>query len=423
MGKDLSGKELGEGIIQRKNGRYEARFVDRFGKRISFSGKDLKDVKKRYNEAIYENEKEINIKKDIKLDKWYKEWMNVYKYDVIRENTKRHYNQVYAKHISPKLGNFNLTSITQVQIKRLLKDLDKQGYGYETKNKVRILLVDIFNKALINEYVKKNPAKGITIKRNDSVERRVLSQEEQSVFFDCCKGTFYDNFFVTAVTTGMRIGELAALRWKDIDWNKNVIHVTRTLVYQKFDDDDKKEFHLGDPKTQTSIRDIPISRQCEIALKKQYIQKKAVENKMPVTKDVDKQFKDLLFTTRFNTPLNSQIISDAIDKIISEINMTRDYLDEMETFSAHCLRHTFATRCFESGIQPKTVQSYLGHASLQMTMDLYTSVMPKQMISEMDKVSNAMDKIAIIGDEIVETKFDAINNVKKLPIRDDSMVV
>ena len=169
MGKDLSGKELGEGIIQRKNGRYEARFVDRFGKRISFSGKDLKDVKKRYNEAIYENEKEINIKKDIKLDKWYKEWMNVYKYDVIRENTKRHYNQVYAKHISPKLGNFNLTSITQVQIKRLLKDLDKQGYGYETKNKVRILLVDIFNKALINEYVKKNPAKGITIKRNDSI--------------------------------------------------------------------------------------------------------------------------------------------------------------------------------------------------------------------------------------------------------------
>lgn len=423
MGKDLKGRELGEGIIQRKNGRYEARFVDRFGKRASISGKDLKDVKRRYNQAIYENEQEINIKKDIKLDKWYKEWMNVYKYDIIRENTKRHYNMVYTKHISPALGNYNLTSITQVQIKKLLKDLDKQGYGYETRNKVRILLIDIFNKALINEYVKKNPAKGISIKRNDNVERRVLSQEEQTVFFDCCKGTFYDNLFVTAVNTGMRIGELAALRWEDIDWDKNVIHVTRTLVYQKFDADEKKEFHLGDPKTETSVRDIPISRQCEIALKKQYMQKKVMENKMPITKDVDNQFKDLLFTTRFNTPLNSQVVSDAINKIISEINVTRDYLDEMETFSAHCFRHTFATRCFESGLQPKVVQSYLGHATLQMTMDLYTSVMPKHMIAEMDKISDVMDTISNSSDEIVEKKFNSAKNVKQFPVCDDSMVV
>ncbi|MCI7106387.1 MAG: site-specific integrase [Agathobacter sp.] len=423
MGKDLNGKEIGAGIVQRKNGRYEARFVDRFGKRISFSGFDLKDVKKRYNEAIYENEKEINIKKDIKLDQWYKEWMNVYKYDVIRENTRRHYNHVYTKHISPVLGNFNLSSITQVQIKKLLKDLDKKGYGFETRNKVRILLVDIFNKALINEYVRRNPAKGITIKRNDKVERRVLSQEEQVAFFDCCKGTFYDNLFVTAVTTGMRIGELAALRWSDIDWNQNVIHVTRTLVYQKFEDDEKKEFHLGDPKTETSVRDIPIGRQCGIALKKQYMQKAVVTNKVPVTKTIDRQFEDLLFTTKFNTPLNSQIVSEAIDKIVNEINLTRDYLDEMETFSAHCFRHTFATRCFEAGIQPKTVQSYLGHANLQMTMDLYTSVMPRHMATEMDKVSDVMDELAESGEKLAESRFDAIQNSNIIPIYGGSMVV
>ena len=59
MGKDLKGKELGHGICQRKNGRYDARFVDRFGKRQSISGKDLKDVKRRYNEALYENEKRV----------------------------------------------------------------------------------------------------------------------------------------------------------------------------------------------------------------------------------------------------------------------------------------------------------------------------------------------------------------------------
>ena len=70
LGKDLKGKELGQGIIQKKNGRYEARYIDRFGKRVSISGRDLKDVKKRYNEAIYENDKQINVKDNITLDEW-----------------------------------------------------------------------------------------------------------------------------------------------------------------------------------------------------------------------------------------------------------------------------------------------------------------------------------------------------------------
>lgn len=423
MGKGLDGKELGKGIVQKKNGRYEARFTNRFGKRVSFSGNDLKKVRKSYNEAIYEDEKEINIKDHIRLDTWYQEWMNVYKYDTIRENTKQYYNYVYSKHISPTLGNFQLSKITQLDIKKLLKSLDKNGYGYETRNKVRILLVDIFNKALINEYVRKNPAKGIALKRNEEVERRVLSEEEQAIFFDYSKGTFYDNFFVTAIMTGMRIGEIAALRWKDIDWDKRVIHIRRTLIYQKFEGDTKKEFHFGDPKTNTSVRDIPINKQCEVALKRQYMQKSIVSGKAPITKKVDPEFSDLLFTTRYNTPINSQIISDAIKRIVTEINYMRDYLDEIETFSAHCFRHTFATRCFEAGIMPKTVQAYLGHATLQMTMDLYTSVMPKYMASEMEKVEDVFDKISDMSEDLMQRQFEKQYNSNIVPIRGDSLVV
>lgn len=424
MGKDLKGKELGQGIIQKKNGRYEARYVDRFGKRVSISGRDLKDVKKRYNEAIYENEKEINIRTNIKLDDWYEQWMNVYKFDTIRENTKNHYNQVYTKHISPYIGNFYLKDIKQMDIKKILKKLDENGYGFETKNKVRVILIDIFNKAVANDYIRKNPAKGISVKRNNEKDIMVLSQEEQAIFFNCCKGTFYDNFFTTAVSTGMRIGELAALRWNDIDWNENVIRVTRTLIYQKFDGDNKKEFHFGDPKTDTSVRVIPINKQCKIALKKQYMQKNIVASKAPKCKQPDKQFADLLFTTKYNTPLNSQIVCDAIKRIIDEINLTRDITDEIELFSCHCFRHTFATRCFEAGIAPKTVQAYLGHATLQMTMDLYTSVMPRQLINEMDKVSAVFDEIAENEDVYIEKRYESIVNKDKIiSFHGDSMVV
>lgn len=425
MGKDLNGKELGKGIIQKQNGRYEARFQNRFGKRISISGNNLKDVKKRYNEAIYEDEKEINIRDSIKLDNWYEKWMNIYKYDSIRDNTKRAYNQVYQKHISPILGNYNIQDITQLQIRELLKKKKKEGLGYETRNKIKILLVDIFNKAMIDQFVNRNPAKGITVKRDEERDVQVLSLEDQVAFFDCCKGTFYDNFFNVALQTGMRIGELAALRWKDIDWKNNTIHVTRTLVYQKYEEDDKKTFHFEDPKTNTSTRDIPINKQCSIFLKKQFMQKKVIETKAPLVKKPDKQFQDLLFTTKFNTPLNSQLVLDAIEKIVNEVNMTRDYTEELEMFSCHCFRHTFATRCFEAGIKPKTVQKYLGHATLQMTMDLYTSVLQEHMSSEMDKLDDIFEKIEDYGDNIAEQRFaESVENTPNNIIKfGDCMVV
>lgn len=411
MGKDLNGKELGNGIIQKKSGRYEARFNNRFGKRVSISGNDLKEVKRKFNEAIYEDQKQINTKDSIKLNDWYNKWLDLYKYDSVRPNTIRYYNQVYQSHIRPTLGNRKLKEITQEQIKELLKKLKKQGLGYETRNKVKVLLVDIYNKAIINEYVLKNPAQGISVKRdkNENKDVRVLSLEEQAIFFECCKGTFYDNFFVVAVQSGLRIGELAALREKDIDFKANVIHVTRTLVYQKYDEDEKKTYHFEEPKTTTSTRDVPISTQCAIALKKQFIQKRVISSKAPKSKKTPEEFSDLLFTTRFNTPLNSEVISTAIESILAEVNLIRDPLEEIQNFSCHCFRHTFATRCFEAGIQPKTVQKYLGHATLQMTMDLYTSVLKEYMSSEMDKFNAISDKIESYVDENVEQKFEEIN--------------
>ena len=408
MGKDLKGKELGRGIVQKPNGSYEARYVDRFGNRKSITGKELRDVKKRYNEAIYENEHELNIRENYSLDDWNNKWIDIYKAGEIRPNTLVRYKDAYRKHISPILGKMKLSVITQVDIRKLLKNMKKAGYGYELRNSVRILLVDMFNKALIDDFVRKNPAKGITIKRDEEKEIRVLTVEEQVTFFDCCKGTFYDNFFVTAVASGMRIGEIAALREEDIDFVKKEIYVRRTLVYAKYEEDVQKTFHFEDPKTESSVRTIPMNKQCFNALQKQIMQKRVVANKAPKSKLPEKQLRDLLFTTSFNTPINSQIIYDAIKKIVNEINMTRDILEEMEMFSCHTFRHTFATRCFEAGIKPKTVQHFLGHATLQMTMDLYTSVLPKHAEDEMCKFDERTELLEEESREIMKRKSNIV---------------
>lgn len=95
----------------------------------------------------------------------------------------------------------------------------------------------------------------------------------------------------------------------------------------------------------------------------------------------------MLFTTKFGTPLNIEIFNQSVKRIIEEVNLSRDTLDQIENFGGHTFRHTFATRCFEAGIQPKTVQAYLGHASLSMTMDLYTAVMPDYKKQEIQKLN------------------------------------
>lgn len=418
MGKDLKGKELGTGLRQKSNGVYSARYVDRFGNRKEIYDRNLINLKRKLNTALYDDANGNSVEDNsITLSQWFKSWIEVHKYKVIRNNTKMYYTQLFTKHIEPSLGRKKLKDVTQLNIRALLKELDQKGYHYETKNKVRIMLLDMFDKAMIDNYVLKNPCKGIRLARDEKKEMRVFSREEQAEFFECSKGIFYDNLFVVAVSTGLRQGEICALTWDDIDFERKEISVTKTLLYQKLEGDTQKEFHINPPKTRTSKRTVPISRQCEIALKKQYIQRNNVMSRKSAKPS--EGFENLLFTTKYGTPICNQILLDAIKRIIEEINLCRDELEQFEMFSPHCFRHTFATRCFEEGIQPKTVQTYLGHATLQMTMDLYTSVLENHKQEEMQKLENVLNDVFECGDDILEERFrqEQAAKEKVIPIK------
>ena len=211
----------------------------------------------------------------------------------------------------------------------------------------------------------------------------------------------------------MRIGEITGLTWEDVIIdeqsiatnnarviiNKELSRVNAQAMQKLKEKDIIKIFPtqkphcttrlvLKTPKTETSIRTVPINSYCRKALEKQIIQHKIV---MAKTCRKNLEFPDFLFTTKLGTPLNAQLYCDAIERIVQEVNLMRDPLDLMETFSGHCFRHTFATRCFEAGIVPKTVQAYLGHASLQMTMDLYTAVMEHKKVNDMQLLEDSID--------------------------------
>lgn len=407
MGKDLKGKELGSGLYQRKNGIYCGRFVDRFGKRRTVYDESLRCLKAKIKEEIKEdNILSTKLSTDgvkTTLDEWYKKWMDIYK-DSIRENSKRHYAQVYNKHISPVIGSKYLTDITDSDITALINDLKKRGYMYETRNKCKVILVDMFNRAMLNKLVLYNPAKSVRVLRDRVQERRVLSKDEQTDFFDTCKGTFYDELFTVAVLTGLRPGELCALRWSDIDLSRNCLSVTRTLVYQKLGGDEKKEFHIDPPKTKESERIVYFGERCAIALKKQFSKRSVISLRDAYSPLPG--FEDLLFVTKYGTPINASIFGSAIDRIVDLINENRcDGIDNFERFSAHCFRHTYATRCFEAGVEPKIVQKQLGHATLKMTLDLYTHISETKRSDELNKFIQMSEEVFEGSDDVAKRRF------------------
>lgn len=386
MGKDLNGKELGEGFRQRKDGAYSARFVNRFGKRKELYGATFKEVKNKLKNAQLEDARLSNVvNSKIILEEWYEKWFRVYKLPVIRRSSAMYYKYIYEYLIRPVIGGKKLVELTQIEVLNTLTIAKEKGYGYEVLNKMKILMVDMLNRAMQDDFVNKNVARGVPlpIRRVGTRKIKALSIEDQEAFFECAAGTFYYPAYVVAINTGLRPGELFALTEKDIDFKRKTISVSKTLTYQPEEDGKQKEFRIGPPKTDASVREVPLNEAAEKALLKQRIIHQIISRKQ-IKKT---NYPDLLFTTKFGTPLNIEIFNQSIKRIIEEVNLSRDALDQIENFGGHTFRHTFATRCFEAGIQPKTVQAYLGHASLSMTMDLYTAVMPDYKKQEIQKLN------------------------------------
>lgn len=392
MGKDLKGKELGKGISQRKDGRYQARFTDRFGKRRCVYGITLKEVKNALMSEVVDNYSKNNVvDSNMTLDQWYEKWMRVYKEPVLKPSTIRIYIRTYHCYIKPVLGRLPLSSITKLMVTDLLNGLGKRLHK-STVNNIRTVLCDLFSYAMDNDLCTKNPAKGIKIIGTDRRKIVTLSREDQRDFFFMAKGCFYYNLYIVAVNTGLRSGELRSLTLDDIDFENNTINVTKTLTYfRKSSKDDFLGYKISIPKTKSSIRTVPMNSICRKAIEDQVQQLNTLP---PIDYDSDVLGK-LLFVTRNNRPLMDEVLGSSIRTVRNNVNKIRASQNQplMPKFSAHTFRHTFATRCFEAGIPPKTVQSYLGHTNIQMTMDIYTEVLSDKKMSDIKLLESTMNDI------------------------------
>lgn len=390
MGKDLKGKELGVGLNQRKDGRYQARFTRKDGKRTEKNFSKITEARNWLNEQRYLDN--VSGTNNMTVDEWYKCWISNYKENIVKDGTTKNYKNRYEFSIKNEIGKMKLSEVKQVHCQRILNNMFDSGrYSNGTIELTQITLHAIFKGAVENDYLRKNPAEGLKIKfkEDDNCERRVLTREEQKTFKQYSNNTLYYNAYCLVLETGLRAGEIGGLQWSDIDFDKKCLYVRRTLLQ----DSSKGGFYFGTPKTKSSKREIPLTDEALTILQNQNILQNKLKKK---SKDWNSKWNGLVFTTINGNPVGSSTFRNMMIRIVKNINIDRQCSSdngEYEEFKhcyMHSLRHTFATRCIENGIQPKTLQKILGHSTLSTTMDLYVHVTDDQLFEEIKKMNVAI---------------------------------
>lgn len=373
MGKDLKGKELGKGISQESTGLYSARFVDRFGKRKHKRFKKLQECRAWIADATYVDEhSDISMPSDMLVDQWFDYWIGIKK-KTVRSNTVRNYTERYIKNIKPVIGKMTLSDVKPLQCQKIFYDMADQGYRTSTIYQARIALYNMFEYAKENEVLCSNPCKkSVKSDMGKPSEKKVaLTRDIQKTFLQYAEGQSYENQYRFILQTGLRTGELVGLKWEDVDFKSKTIQIRRSMEYRY----SAKEWRIGEPKSKSGYRTIPLTEEAVAILKKQKEKNKRIS-------EISTEWEEFVFLCRKGTPVKNSTYDTALFKICDKAKIPR--------FSMHILRHTFATRCIEAGMKPKTLQMLLGHSNIGITMNLYVHTTEEEKKKEMDLVAEAL---------------------------------
>lgn len=373
MGKDLKGKEIGAGIVQQPNGTYFARFVDKFGKRRTKRSKKLQEVKQWLADATYiDQHSDLDQATDMLVDAWFDYWIGIKK-QTVRPNTVRNYSERYERNIKSVIGNKLLTDVKPIHCQKIFSDMADEGYKTTTIYQTRIALYNMFEFARENDVLITNPCKK-SLKSDmgkPSDKKEALTIDVQKKFLDAVVGYSYENQYRFVLQTGLRTGELIGLKWSDIDFENRTMKIEGTMEYRY----KVGEWRVGPPKSKSGYRTIPLTDEAIRILENQRSKNKSL-------KLVPIEWKDIVFLCRKGTPVKNSTYDTGLFKYCDRVGIPR--------FSMHVLRHTFATRCIEGGMKPKTLQKILGHSNIGITMNLYVHITEDEKHREIDLVADAL---------------------------------
>ena len=361
--------------------------VDENGKakRKSFYGKTKKEVKEKmetYKLLNPINKAAIN---EYTVATWFNYWLwNIKKRD-IKPKTFERYECIFRNYIKgSEIANIPLYKFKLNNLQAYYNRLSDNGKSPSIIKTINEKLKSSMIDAEKNGYIEKNYCQLVNLPKEKMKEKKieVFSVDQQNDFLEIIKGHEFEILFLLALGTGLRRGELLALRWSDIDFENKTINVDSNIQQAYiFEDEETKRLEKieQEPKTINSFRTVPIPSK--------------VLAKLQEHKQKQEEYK-LAFQERYID--NDFVICDKYGKALDVKRPTRMFysiqkkmgIPEDEKIKFHGLRKTYATRLFEKEVPPKTVQMLLGHSEISITLDIYTQVMENKKVEAIEKIDD-----------------------------------
>ena len=311
-------------------------------------------------------------KSAVKTGAWIDTWIEKHKSPKLAPATLTSYRNNARIHIKPYVGEIPLRELSTYHIQRML---DGIGGSLSTFIKNYNIIHGALEKAVELGMIPRNPCKGVAFPKDDKRKMRVLTKEEQKRFIMALDGEYYRAMFLTYLYTGMRIGEGILLQWKDIDLEKRTLRVNKkAIVAHDYNKHEAVQVVQDFCKTKSSKRTIAITAGLVAVLREHK------ETMMKLAEDMGEEWSEesLVFRNSRENMVYSRNLQEVLYRIYDKA--------EIEGATMHTLRHSYATRCFEAGVDIKAISEQLGHANVKTTYNIYVHLLEDTKAKEIDKL-------------------------------------
>lgn len=352
--------------------------------RKEFYGISRKDAENKRDEYLDNIKKGLNIDyKNVTLGDLMQSWL----FEIVKVRVKptsfERYEGIYRNYIKEsELYGVKLCSLKSIQIQRYYNNLYSNKKSSNSIKNLNKLLKQFLNYAVSEGYIFKNLCTGLVIPKDKVIDDKkieVFTNDEIQALKRALIGHDLKCLILMALGTGLRQGELLALKWTDIDMDKKEVKVEKTIKRVKIIESDgssKHEIITQPPKSKSSNRIIPIPSSLIPILKEH----KNKQNRAKVKAGSSYTNNNYIFATATGNNLSTKNLFMSYKNLLKKAKISHKKF--------HSLRHTYATKLFEANVPLKTVQTLLGHSDISITANIYTHVMPKEKITAVEKLND-----------------------------------